>query len=145
MEHLYICINKKYNNMAKINETSSFLTNMITAGTTITGDISCNSDIRIEGSLKGNLVAKGKLVIGSTGEIKGEVSCQNCDIEGVLEGKITIQELLSFKSTAKVTGDIITNKLAIEPGAVFSGTCTMKNDTFVADPAKKIEVIEKKS
>lgn len=130
--------------MAKINESNSFLTNMITAGTTITGDISCNSDIRIEGTLKGNLVAKGKLVIGSTGEIKGEVSCQNCDIEGLLDGKVTIQELLSLRATAKVVGDIITNKLAIEPGAVFSGTCTMKNDTFVADKNPKIEVIEKK-
>lgn len=131
--------------MAKINETTSFLTNMITAGTSITGDISCNSDIRIEGSLVGNLVAKGKLVIGSTGDIKGEVTCQNCDIEGVLDGKITIQELLSFKATAKVTGDIVTHKLAIEPGAVFTGTCAMKNDTFVADTSKKIEVVEKKS
>jgi cytoskeletal protein CcmA (bactofilin family) len=132
--------------MAKINETSSFSTNMITAGTTITGDISCNSDMRIEGTLKGNLVAKGKLVVGNTGEIRGEVSCQNCDVEGLLDGKVTIHELLSLRSTARVVGDINTNKLAIEPGAIFTGTCTMDNEKkFAQDANKKIEVIEKKS
>ena len=131
--------------MAKNNETSTFSTNMITAGTTITGDITCNSDIRIEGTLHGNLVAKGKLVIGSTGEIKGEVTCQNCDIEGLLDGKITIQELLSLRATAKVLGDMFTNKLAIEPGAVFTGSCSMQSEKkFMHDDAKKIEVIEKK-
>jgi len=102
--------------------------------------------MRIEGTLKGNLVAKGKLVIGSTGEIKGEVSCQNCDVEGVLDGKVTIQELLSLRATAKVIGEIITAKLAIEPGAIFTGTCSMGNDKkFTADANPKIEVIEKKS
>lgn len=113
--------------MAKNNETNTISTNMITAGTTITGDISCNSDMRLEGTLQGNLEVKGKVVIGNTGVIIGEVRCQNCDIEGTLEGKIITQELLSLRATAKLSGEITTNKLAIEPGAVFSGVCSMSN------------------
>jgi cytoskeletal protein CcmA (bactofilin family) len=112
--------------MAKSNDSSSFLTNMITSGTNIVGDITCNSDIRIEGNIQGNLAVKGKLVLGATGEIRGEVTCQNCDIEGKVEGKITTLELLSLRSTAKVEGDIETAKLAIEPGALFTGSCSMK-------------------
>ncbi len=135
--------------MAKGNETSSLSTNMITSGTTITGDIQCDSDIRIEGTLQGNLVVKGKVVIGSSGVITGEISCQNCDIEGSLDGKIVTKELLSLRSTAKVLGDIYTSKIAIEPGAVFTGLCNMNNgaDAKISHSGspKKVELVGKKA
>ncbi|MFW5850670.1 MAG: bactofilin family protein [Bacteroidota bacterium] len=129
--------------MAKSNETNSISTNMITNGTIITGDISCDSDIRIEGELEGSLVAKGKIVIGNTGRIKGEVTCQNCDVEGALNGKIITHELLSLRETAKITGDIYTKKLAIEPGAVFSGTCSMNDSTSDNEMANKKDIAGK--
>lgn len=106
-----------------IAETASV--NLLGAGTTIEGDIKSNGDIRIDGALIGSVVTKGKLVIGTTGSIDGEVTCQNADISGSIKGKITVNELLSLKSSSKITGDILTNKLAIEPGANFSGTCSM--------------------
>jgi cytoskeletal protein CcmA (bactofilin family) len=99
--------------------------NRIVEGTTIEGEIKSESNIRIDGKLKGTIATAGRLVIGPTGVIEGEVICKNADIEGVLNGKITVNELLSLKATAKLSGDITTNKLAIEPGAVFSGTCSM--------------------
>jgi cytoskeletal protein CcmA (bactofilin family) len=133
--------------MAKNNEINTISTNMIASGTSIVGDITCNNDIRFEGSLVGNLDVKGKVVIGATGVIKGEVRCQNCDIEGTLEGKIIIQELLCLRATARVTGDMHTNKLAIEPGALFSGICKMSNGDAQAiqqnGMAKKEGIVEK--
>ncbi|MDA3883317.1 MAG: polymer-forming cytoskeletal protein [Bacteroidales bacterium] len=129
--------------MAKSNETNSISTNMITNGTKITGDISCDSDIRIEGELEGSLVAKGKLVIGNSGRIKGEVTCQNCDVEGALNGKIITHELLSLRETAKITGDIYTKKLAIEPGAIFSGTCSMNDSISDNEMANKKDIAGK--
>ncbi|MBK8806526.1 MAG: polymer-forming cytoskeletal protein [Bacteroidales bacterium] len=122
--------------MAKITGVEPSSTNMITAGTTITGDIICNGDIRIEGNLLGNLTTKGKLVIGATGEIKGEIACQNSDIEGFVEGKIIVGELLSLKATSRMIGDVVTNRLAIEPGAIFTGTCSMKTN-YANDAADK--------
>jgi cytoskeletal protein CcmA (bactofilin family) len=104
-------------------DNETFTTNLITSGTIITGDITCDSDMRIDGVLSGNLTAKGKIVIGKTGDVKGEIACQNCDVEGSVNGKLTIKGLLSLRSTAKFLGDIITSKLAIEPGAIFTGAC----------------------
>ena len=52
-------------------------------------------------------------------------NCKNADLEGKLNGKIEVDELLSLKSTAKLQGEISTNKLSIEPGAIFSGNCKM--------------------
>ncbi len=99
--------------------------NLIGNGTSIVGDINSNGDMRIDGSLKGNIIISGKLVVGPSGNIEGNVQCQNADVSGEINGKITVSELLSLKASAKVLGDIITGKISIEPNASFTGTCNM--------------------
>lgn len=103
--------------------------NLIQSGTSITGDIQSNGNIRIDGTLNGTVNAGGKVILGSTGSVEGEIKCINADIEGRVNGIIKVKELLSFKATAVVTGEIYTSKLAIEPGAKFTGTCRMDNVT----------------
>lgn len=111
--------------MAKYNETDNTTINLISNGTDITGDIKSNGDIRIDGSLSGNLSTKGKVVIGPTGRVKGEVFCKNSEVSGMIEGKISVGQLLNLKASSKIFGDIATAKLAIEPGARFTGNCNM--------------------
>ena len=114
--------NKK--EMNKENETSGVV-NIIGIGTIITGDIQSKGDIRIDGTLKGAVKTSGKVVVGEAGIIEGDVECDNADIAGSLNAKISVAQLLSLKGTAKLTGDLVTNKLAIEPGAAFTGHCSM--------------------
>jgi cytoskeletal protein CcmA (bactofilin family) len=111
--------------MANSNNQSPERLNRIVEGTHIEGDIKSDSNIRIDGYLKGTISLKGRLVLGPTGKIDGDIICKNADIEGKLNGTIEVDELLSLKSTAKLQGEISTNKLAIEPGAIFSGNCKM--------------------
>lgn len=99
--------------------------NRIVSGTSIEGEIKTDSNIRIDGAVKGTITAKGRLVVGASGSIEGDVVCENADIEGKITGKISVNGLLSLKSTARLECDITTKKLAIEPGAVFTGNCTM--------------------
>ena len=99
--------------------------NIISEGTTIKGDISASGDIRIDGTLMGNIDVKGRLVIGPKGKVEGEVNCSNIEVAGYIKGKITVPELLNMKSSAKVEGDIIAGKLSVEPGSLFTGTCKM--------------------
>ncbi len=99
--------------------------NRIVEGTSIEGDIRCESNIRIDGSFVGNLTTKGRLVVGPAGKVEGTVHCQNAEIDGLVKGKLYVQQLLSLKGTAKVEGDIFTDKLAIEPGSSFTGACNM--------------------
>jgi cytoskeletal protein CcmA (bactofilin family) len=127
----YICLvqtisNKQ--NMAKYIENEPNSHNTITAGTEITGDINSNGDIRLDGVLSGNINAKGKLVIGESGKVTGIINCKNSDIYGIVEGKLNVSELLALKSTAQIKGDIITSRLAIEPGCNFTGTCKMGDE-----------------
>lgn len=115
--------------MAKFNEIENNAINLLGVGTEIVGNIISNGDIRIDGSLSGNLKTKGKVVIGETGNISGEIQCKNSDIEGNIEGKIIVSELLTLKATSNLKGDIVAKKLAIEPGAKFTGSCNMSIDT----------------
>jgi cytoskeletal protein CcmA (bactofilin family) len=114
--------------MAKFNEPDNTTINLISSGTEIVGDVKSSGDIRIDGTLTGNLNTKGKVVIGPTGKVKGEVICKNSEVAGLIEGKIVVGQLLNLKTSSKIYGDISTAKLSIEPGALFSGTCKM-NDT----------------
>jgi cytoskeletal protein CcmA (bactofilin family) len=99
--------------------------NTIGVGTIITGDIQSKGDVRIDGTLKGSVNTTGKVALGKEGVIEGDVVCNNADISGTLKAKITVSQLLLLKSTAKLNGDISTNKLSIEPGASFTGSCSM--------------------
>ena len=111
--------------MAKNNETETVTINLISNGTEITGDIKSTGDIRVDGTLTGSLNTKGKVVIGTTGKVNGEVICKNSEVSGIVEGKISVGQLLNLKASSLIVGDIITAKLSIEPGARFTGNCKM--------------------
>jgi len=114
--------------MAKNNEIETTVINIISVGTDITGDVKSTGDIRIDGSLTGNLNTKGKVVVGPTGKVNGEIVCKNSEVSGVIEGRIVVGQLLNLKASSKILGDIETIKLSIEPGAIFTGTCKMSEN-----------------
>jgi len=99
--------------------------NSISFGSTLSGDLISSGDVRIDGVLNGSIKTEGRLVLGDKGTIEGEVDCASAIIGGELKATIVAKELLTLKSTAKLSGEIIAGKLAIEPGAVFSGKCSM--------------------
>lgn len=114
--------------MAKTMEVESSAINIITTGTTIKGDIVATGDFRLDGTLEGNIQLNGKLVVGDSGLVHGNVLCQNANIIGTVNGNISVKELLSLHTSARVKGDILINKLSIEPGAVFTGKCRMLDE-----------------
>ncbi len=99
--------------------------NIINAGTKISGDLSSEGDLRIDGSVTGNISVKTKLVLGASAIVEGNIKAQNCDISGILKGNINVTELLTIKATSKTTGDISSSKLIIEAGAEFNGKSSM--------------------
>ncbi len=104
-------------------------TNRIVEGTIIKGNIISQADFRLDGQLIGNFESSGKIVIGPSGVLLGDISCKSADIEGKFTGKIEADEILNVKSQAIVDGQVIVGKLAVEPGANFTATCLMKNNT----------------
>lgn len=104
-------------------------TNRIVEGTSIIGNIISKADFRLDGELIGNFTSQGKLVIGEAGVVKGEIICNNADIEGLFQGKIKVLEVLNIKAKARIHGEVAVGKLSIEPGADFTATCKMITNT----------------
>jgi len=112
---------KKYSN----GNGESQVPNIISTGTKVTGEIVSDGDVRIDGTLSGKIIAKGKVVVGKEGVVDGEIHCKNTDISGKVNATMEVKELTVFKATAIFTGEVTTLKLSIETGALFSGQCKM--------------------
>ena len=113
---------------------------LIAAGTTISGDLESNGDIRIDGTLKGNLKGKAKIIIGSDGIVEGNIEGLQADIMGHVTGTIKVQELLYLHGSTEVHGDIYSGKLQIEPTAIFNGKCHMGANIAGLNSGAKITV-----
>jgi cytoskeletal protein CcmA (bactofilin family) len=103
--------------------------NLIGNGTIIKGDIESAGDIRIDGTVIGIVRSSGKIVLGQTGLVEGEMECQQADISGSIKAKLKVDGLTSMKASAVFEGELVTAKLAIEVGAQFSGKCEMLQAT----------------
>ena len=99
--------------------------NVIAHGTKIVGDIKSEAPFRIDGIVEGIINTSGKVVVGKTGVIKGELIGENVDFEGKFTGKLVLSGTLSLKSTANIDGEVHIGKLVVEPGAIFNATCKM--------------------
>jgi cytoskeletal protein CcmA (bactofilin family) len=115
----------KSKSTTSLDESTAGSTTIIGAGTTITGNIQSNGDIRIDGTLKGNLSSKAKILVGAEGAVEGDVDGKQADILGKVTGKVKVADLLYLHGQAVVDGDIFAGKLQIEPTASFNGQCHM--------------------
>lgn len=122
--------------MAKNNDYDANSINTIGVGTVVKGDITSDGDFRIVGKLIGTIQSKGKVVVGKSGMVEGDVICRNADISGKMKGALKVDELLSLTSSGSIEGEVVTSKIAIEAGAVFTGQCQMSNTNDGAKPKK---------
>jgi len=98
---------------------------LVSAGTTLKGDINSNSDLRIDGTIIGNISSAAKIIIGSTGVVEGDIAGNNADIVGKVSGNVRVKELLQLRGQSVVTGNLFAGKLQVEPSATFNGQCHM--------------------
>lgn len=104
---------------------SSSNLNVLGEGTTIEGNLKSKGDIRIDGTVKGDIYTESKFVLGDKGKIEGNIKANNCDISGEVKGNVSTSELLIIKNTGIIHGDINTDKLIVESGGQFNGKCQM--------------------
>ncbi len=121
----------------------------ISFGTTFKGEILSPSDIRIDGTFEGKVQSKGRVVIGETAIIKGDVICNDIDLYGKTEGNVFVKDTLSLKEGCSVNGNLNIRRLSVELGATFNGSCKMITEAEfdkiagVAEPAKPAAAAQK--
>ena len=68
----------------------------ISAGTVIKGEIISPSDIRIDGTFEGKVQTKGRVVVGETAVVKGDIICENIDLWGKVNGNVFVKDTLAL-------------------------------------------------
>lgn len=100
-------------------------TTLISAGTTLKGDISSNSDLRIDGTIVGNINSTSKIIVGTTGVVEGDINGNQADITGKVSGNVKTKDLLQLRGDCVINGNLFAGKLQVEPTATFNGQCHM--------------------
>ena len=118
----------------KIKEKSSILSSanpishdlsIIGSSVRITGDIVTSGSIRVDGKVEGNVTAEGNMILGDSGEIKGNVKGKSVSLGGKVEGLVIGLEKVTLEAKSSLLGDITSKTLVIEPGAFFNGKSNM--------------------
>lgn len=99
----------------------------IGSNTRFVGTLTSDGNVRIDGSMEGDIEILGNLIIGETGRVIATIKAQNVHVSGAVKGEITATENLEISPTGKVWGDINTAALHIEPGGLFRGQSAMSS------------------
>ena len=126
----------------------SFDTNAIdriAEGTVLEGSVNSARSIRVDGKVKGSVVCTGRVVVGKTGVIDGEIECDSADIEGTLNSTIKVNGMLELRPTAILNGEIRVSKISVDPGAQLNGNIDMGGTvkSIVSNDNKSDTVVEK--
>jgi len=97
----------------------------IDKNTIFKGSISAKTDIRIDGTVEGDVNTTGKVIFGKEAKVMGTVLCGNADIEGTFDGELTVSGILNLKTGSNVKGKVRIQKLIVESGATFNANCSM--------------------
>ncbi len=113
----------------------------IPCATSFTGDINTKAGVRIDGSVKGNVIAAGNVVIGPEGQVEGQVGGRDINIAGSVTGNVSSTATVQLLASAKLLGDLSAVSIAIEEGATFKGMCSVgPNDkNAISSSARLVE------
>jgi len=108
--------------MAQEKNNDFSINTIIGPNTSLTGDVDAGGFTRVDGSIRGDVKAKGRVVVGERARLKGNVSGTNVTVGGVVYGNIISDGHLIILSTAIVIGDIITRRIQADDGCFINGS-----------------------
>lgn len=101
------------------------------ADLSVTGDLTTEGEMHIDGSVQGNICAD-KLTVGEQAHVTGDISVREIIVQGEVRGTVSASSV-QLANTAKVRGDIVWHStLGVETGAYFDGQCKHADATATA-------------
>jgi cytoskeletal protein CcmA (bactofilin family) len=100
---------------------------IIAFGTNIDGNISIGGDMRLDGTITGDVKCSGRVVMSSNASIKGNIVCNSLVSEGKVVGNISASDKVHFMATAQVKGNISYKGIKVDNGAILNGQLTANN------------------
>ena len=104
---------------------------IISAGTTVKGDIDCAGVLKVEGRIDGGVLRARQVMLAKEGAIHGDVSANEVVVGGLIDGSVMAAERLELLTTAVVNGDIVTKSIVVMEGARINGAVKMTELSLV--------------
>ena len=119
---------------------------LVSPGTVLRGDIKSDNDLRIDGTIYGNISSSAKVVVGPSGYVEGNITGKQADITGKVAGNISVEESLQLRADCNVNGNLSASNLQVDPSAIFNGQCQMNsqavNNVVVMSKAEQSLAVE---
>lgn len=94
---------------------------VITSDTFFKGSFTCDTDLRVDGRILGEVDASKRVVVGDDGVIEGDVKANHMVVQGDVKGNILVQGDLFLSASARVVGDVQASQIQMEEGAIIEG------------------------
>ena len=120
-----------------MNDLDSELDGSLAEGTHVSGTLTFERAVRIDGKFEGNVKSRGKLILGPTAQVDADVVVGELEVRGTFRGKVEAKDRLLIRDGGVVEANIVPGKLAIESGAIFRGNCEMPAPEKSPQPEKK--------
>jgi cytoskeletal protein CcmA (bactofilin family) len=92
----------------------------------VNGKLHFEGAVQIDGTFTGSITTNDLLVIGEHAKIEANIDCGSAEVSGAVTGNITAADSVQLRPQARVKGDITSPTLAIEKGAMFDGSSSMR-------------------
>jgi cytoskeletal protein CcmA (bactofilin family) len=95
------------------------------AGSELSGTLRAQRDIRVDGSIDGEIECAGTVTVSANARVKANVRASSVVIDGEVHGDIDAESEITLRKTARVHGDLTTEGIVIERGAKLEGRITI--------------------
>lgn len=129
--------------MFKNDDGSGELNGFLDSGSRLVGDLRFDDTFRVDGRFEGRIHSSGRLVVGDTGEIEGEVRVAHVHVAGTIRGTVADAEKVEIVASGKIYGELRTRSLIIADGAVLEGSCSMDESTSKTEPKRESSQTER--
>jgi cytoskeletal protein CcmA (bactofilin family) len=116
---------------------NTVVANRLNQGCRVEGNLFADTDIRIDGSINGDIICSSRVVIGQVGEVTGNLECADLTIEGKVQGNINCSGTLYFRKSAYFEGEVRFVKLIVEDGADIRASLTRISQNGISDGVKE--------
>ena len=99
------------------------VTTVIAKGTVIEGKFLCTENVRLDGSIHGEVKVDKRFVMGDTSYVQGSIDARDAAIKGKIKGDILVKEALHLMESAVIDGNITAKTMVVEEGARYNGSC----------------------
>jgi len=106
---------------------------------TVTGNVSGQGDLHIDGGIEGD-IACNALILGGSGRVKGNITAEKATLAGTVSGTVSARTLVIEKG-ARITGDLAYETITIETGAEVDGRLTKRASAAERVPAEGLKLV----